>query len=290
MPTEKPSNKEVAQLLYQIAELLETQGANSFRIDAYRKAAHQIERMEESVAEIEEKGGAGDLRDLPNIGESLAGVITEYLHKGSSSLLMRLRGEVTPEELFAEVPGIGHDLAERVVEQLDIHSLEELEQAAHDSRLGEVEGFGEKRIQAVKSSLAGMLSGFAQRSARERTTEEKEKVPEPPVELLLEVDREYRQKAEAGELKKIAPKRFNPDNEAWLPVYHTEKEGWDFTALFSNTKKAHELEKTDDWVVIYYEKDGRESQHTVVTETRGPMEGKRVVRGRERECRRYYFD
>lgn len=290
MSTEKPSNKDVAEVLYQIAELLETQGANTFRINAYRKGAHQVEKMEQPVAEIEEEGGAEALRDLPNIGKSLAGIITEYLHKGSSSLLMRLRGEVTPEELFAEVPGIGEDLAERVVEQLDIHSLEELEQAAHDGRLDEVEGFGKKRIQAVKSSLAGMLSGFAQRSARERTSQSTDKTPGPPVELLLKVDREYRRKAEAGELKKIAPKRFNPDNEAWLPVYHTEKDEWDFTALFSNTKKAHELGKTDDWVVIYYEKDGRESQHTVVTETRGPMEGKRVVRGRERECRRFYFD
>jgi putative hydrolase len=51
----------------------------------------------------------------------------------------------------------------------------------------------------------------------------------------------------------------------------------------------HELEKTDAWVVIYYEKDDTsEDQCTVVTETKGSLEGKRVVRGREDECREYY--
>ncbi len=55
------------------------------------------------------------------------------------------------------------------------------------------------------------------------------------------------------------------------------------TVLFSNTARAHELGKTHDWVVIYYQKDGPEAQCTVVTEFRGPLKGKRVIRGREHE-------
>jgi DNA polymerase (family X) len=69
---------------------------------------------------------------------------------------------------------------------------------------------------------------------------------------------------------------------------HAKREGWDFTVLFSNTAQAHKLEKTDDWVVIYFERDGKEHQHTIVTETKGSLEGKRVVRGREAESRKYY--
>jgi hypothetical protein len=62
------------------------------------------------------------------------------------------------------------------------------------------------------------------------------------------------------------------------------------TALFSNTALAHELGRTHDWVVIYFGRDGGpEHQRTVVTETRGPLEGRRVVRGREGECREHYF-
>jgi len=111
----------------------------------------------------------------------------------------------------------------------------------------------------------------------------------PDVAALLDVDREYRKKAAAGSLRTIAPKRFNPSGEAWLPVLHAQRGEWHFTALFSNTARAHELGRTRDWVVMYYyDGDHVEGQCTVVTETRGALAGQRVVRGREEECRAQY--
>jgi hypothetical protein len=69
-------------------------------------------------------------------------------------------------------------------------------------------------------------------------------------------------------------------------VLHEERDGWHFSALYSNTARAHELERTRDWVVIYfYDHEHQEGQRTVVTETRGPLAGERVVRGREHESR-----
>jgi putative hydrolase len=107
----------------------------------------------------------------------------------------------------------------------------------------------------------------------------------PPIELLLDIDRRYLQAAAAGQLRKIAPRRFNPTHEAWLPIMHVDRDGWSFTAMFSNTELAHRLHRTDDWVVVYYqEPHTAEGQATVVTEYRGPLHGRRVVRGREREC------
>ena len=114
-------------------------------------------------------------------------------------------------------------------------------------------------------------------------------IAEPPVSLLLQIDRLYRDKAEAGELPTIAPKRFNPNGEAWLPVMHITKGRWHFTALYSNTARAHQLQHTRDWVVIYfYDDQHHESQHTIVTEVRGSLIGQRVVRGRESECLDHY--
>src|SRR5688500_6290674 len=136
-----------------------------------------------------------------------------------------------------------------------------------------------------------MLSQTARRTQRERQTSDQKKSKiesRPSVELLLKVDEDYRKRAEAGELRKITPRRFNPTNKAWLPVMDTKRDGWKFTALYSNTAQAHKLEKTDDWVVIYYQKDGEERQNTVVTETQGPLKGKRVVRGRALENQRFY--
>lgn len=287
MVDQKPTNDQIADVLDQIADLLETQGANRFRVQAYRNGAHTVRTSSDSIAETVREGGEEALRELPNIGEGIARVIASYARTGRSDVLERLKGGVAPEALFTQVPGIGEELAQRIAEELDVSTLEELEQAAHDGRLEELEGFGPKRVRNIRVSLAGMLSTAAQRRRR-RAGEEEEAGEQPSIEMLLDVDEEYRRKAEAGRLRKIAPKRFNPEGEAWLPILHTEQNGWAFTALYSNTKRAHELDKTDDWVVLYYEQDGEEDQATVVTETRGPLEGKRVVRGREAECREYY--
>jgi len=110
----------------------------------------------------------------------------------------------------------------------------------------------------------------------------------PDVSLLLEIDREYREKAEAGLLRKIAPRRYNPERVAWLPVLHTHAGVWEFTALFSNTDRAHELHRTHDWVVIFFHDGDAQGQATVVTERHGSLSGLRVVRGREPECARHY--
>ena len=285
----QPTNQHIADLRQEIAELLTVQDANRFRIQAYERGAALARQEERSLAELARQEGESALEQLPDIGSGLANVIIEYVKTGQSSLLNQLKGETAPEKLFASLPGVGPTLAARIVDQLDIHSLEQLEQAAHDGRLAQVEGFGSQRIEALQASLAAYLSGAAQRhrqsAAREAPPDEPDR---PDVATLLTVDAEYRRKAAAGELQRIAPKRFNPQNEAWLPIYHTTHQGWKFTALFSNTARAHELEKTHDWVVIYYETEAGEKQVTVTTATRGDLEGKRVVRGREAETREYY--
>ena len=79
----------------------------------------------------------------------------------------------------------------------------------------------------------------------------------------------------------ITPRRFKPQKR--LPVLHIKHDGWGFTALFSNTAQAHELEKIHDQVVIYFKQDGKERLNTVVTETKGVSEGKRVVGGRDKK-------
>lgn len=112
---------------------------------------------------------------------------------------------------------------------------------------------------------------------------------QPEVEVLLDVDREYRDKARAGLLPKIAPRRLHPDQTLVLPVLHTRFGPWEFTALFSNTELAYEMHRTRDWVVIFFsDPEGEEGQFTVVTERRGELTGRRVVRGREPECARCY--
>jgi DNA uptake protein ComE-like DNA-binding protein len=275
-PTAPAINLDIAEHFREAADLLEAQDASPFRVRAYRQGASTLTQLDRSVETIYEQEGRAGLEDLPNIGASLTNAIAEMLETGGQwRFLERLEGTVTPESVFRQVAGIGPELAERIHDQLDIDTLEELEQAAHDGRLDAVEGFGERRLQTVRESLESKL-----RRRRDGDAQ-------VPVSELLDVDREYRRKAARDELRRIAPRRFNPEGEAWLPILHTERDGRHYTALYSNTARAHELDKTDDWVVLYLE-DEDQAQWTVVTETSGPLDGQRVVRGREAECRRHY--
>ena len=275
------TNDEIADVLHRIAELLEAQHAESFRVRAYQRAADFARAHPEPLAFVLEREGRKGLDALPTIGASLARLIEELLHTGRSRVLARLEGEVTAEELFDTLPSIGAELAAQIHEALHVETLEELERAAHDGRLETVPGIGPQRAEMIRSTLAQRLRDDAR--FRSRRTASGPPGPSPPVELLLDVDAEYRRRAEAGELRKIAPRRFNPEGEAWLPILHVEREGWDLTALYSNTARAHQLGRTRDWVVIFYEHGPHEGQCTVVTETRGPRKGQRVVRGRESE-------
>lgn len=288
----EPTNAQIADVLERIADLLEAQDANPFRVRAYREGAQTVHHLDQRVADFISRNRFDELKALPNIGDGIAAVIGEYVSSGQSGLLQELEATVSPEAVFAKVPGIGHELVQRIVEQLHIRTLAELEEAAHDGRLAAVKGFGPRRLEGVRTALAGMLSRSARSKQRDRIVDAKsrEREPEgrPSVELLLEIDTDYLRRAEADELDKIAPRRFNPDNKAWLPVLRMKRQGWAFTALFSNTAQAHKLGKTHDWVVIYYDRDGAEGQNTVVTETQGPLKGKRVVRGREPDNRRFY--
>jgi Holliday junction resolvasome RuvABC DNA-binding subunit len=271
------SNDWIAACLRLAADLLAVQQANPFRVAAYRHAADAIEQLASDVRTITETGGYAALEAIPGVGRSIAGAIAEMLATGRWGYLERLKGAADPDILFSSVPGIGPALARQIQETLHLDSLEALEAAAHDGRLRQVPGFGARRAAVVRGVLAELLTRIRPHTARVDD--------EPGVDLLLDVDREYREKAAIGTLRKIAPKRFNPSGEAWLPVLHTARGPWHFTVLWSNTARAHQLERTGDWVVVYFHRDTKpEGRRTIVTETHGSARGSRVVRGREAEC------
>ena len=285
MPTtvaesERTLNERIATIFDEVANLLEEQGANQYRVQAWRGGAATLRSLDRSAKVILHDEGIEGLDRLPGIGPALARAIREVVDTGRLGMLARLRGETTPASLLTTVAGVGPELAERIHETLGIHSLEELELAAHDGRLARVPGFGPKRVAAISDSLGTRL-----RARRRRVV-----APslQPPVAELLDVDREYLERAAANSLRTIAPRRFNPGGERWLPVLHTTRGARHYTALFSNTPLAHRVGRTHDWVVLYG--DGREGeiQATVVTAIKGPLAGRRVVRGRERECIAHY--
>lgn len=274
---------QIAVRLRQAAEILSAQGANPFRVAAYRKAAQTVERHDLDLRDILNRTGRDGLAELPAIGAGLAAAIAEMLETGRWAQLDRLRGSLDPATLFRTIPGIGPELAERIHDALGVETLEALEVACHDGRLENVPGMGRRRAAIVRAALAEILAPV-RNAARSNPGS-----VEPPVEMLMDVDREYRERASAGTLPRIAPRRFNPEARTWLPILHTQRGPWHFTALFSNTASAHQLGRTHDWVVLYFDSDHHgERQRTVVTERRGALAGHRVVRGREQECAEHH--
>lgn len=277
-------NQEIADRFIEAASLLERRDSNRFRVEAYVNAANTLIDLDRDISKIAAKGGRDALVEIPTIGDGIAGAIVEIVETGSWRLLDRLREDLDPVTAFQTLPGIGPALAAEIHEALDVENLEELEVAANDGRLRDVRGIGDSRADGIRAALAAILKNVRgrRRSARRH---------EPDIETILEIDHEYRRKAAAGALATVAPRRHNPDAERWLPVLRRRRGPWGFTVMFSNSARAHILERTRDWVVISYSgDDGADGQVTVVTERRGPMASRRVVRGRELECKNFFND
>ncbi|MFQ5937024.1 MAG: helix-hairpin-helix domain-containing protein, partial [Acidiferrobacterales bacterium] len=206
-------NQKVADKLREAADLLHQQGANPFRVSAYRRAAETVISLQRDLRAIVKEEGLDGLTALPGVGRGIAAAIDQILLTGRWSQLERLRGTLDPVRLFQTVPGIGPELAQRIHDTLHVDTLEALELAAHDGRLETVRGVGPRRAAVLRATLASMLG---------RLSVSRIQRPDgPSVPILLDVDQEYRESAEAKRLPTIAPKRFNPTNEAWLPVLHT---------------------------------------------------------------------
>ncbi|MDO8438428.1 MAG: DNA polymerase/3'-5' exonuclease PolX [Nitrosomonadaceae bacterium] len=147
-------NADVAAIFEEIADLLEIQGANPFRIRAYRNAARSIGELSEEVYLLLEKGE--DLTRLPGIGDDLAAKIREIVASGRCSLLERLRQELPPAitELL-KIPGLGPKRVKALYHDLEVQTVEQLYRAARDGRIRMLPGFGEKSelniLQAVEA-------------------------------------------------------------------------------------------------------------------------------------------
>src|SRR5687768_14729951 len=155
-------NADIAAIFEEIADLLEIEGANPFRIRAYRNAARMIgELSTEAYALLEDDE---DLTRIPGVGRDLAAKIDEIIRTGNCSLLERLHTELPPAvtELL-KVPGLGPKRVRHLYHDLDVQTVGQLYRAARDGRIRALPGFGEKTelhiLQAVEAH-ADQISRF----------------------------------------------------------------------------------------------------------------------------------
>ncbi len=137
------SNAEVADIFEEMADLLDIQEANRFRIRAYRNAASMIGRLSRNVRDMVEEGE--DLTELSGIGDDLAEKIQEIVATGTLRQLEELEDEVSPDlAKLLRVPGLGPKRVRTLRDELGITTLDELEQAARQEKVQTIKGFGEK--------------------------------------------------------------------------------------------------------------------------------------------------
>ena len=150
-------NADVATAFEEMADLLEIEGANPFRVRAYRFAARTLRDLPAEVGEMVAKGE--DLTSLPGIGDDLAGKIKEILATGTAAALeaQRKRVPATLTELL-RIPGLGPKRVKTLAHELKIRSLSELQTAAQAGRVRTLSGFGEKTEQHILDALATRLA------------------------------------------------------------------------------------------------------------------------------------
>src|SRR5213078_4426381 len=147
-----PRNADVAEQFDLLADLMELDGAESFRVLAYRRAATRMRETSGSIAQLALDGRA---KELQGIGKTIEEKIVQFVEQGEIEALARKKAGVPPEVvLFMKLPGLGPKTAARIWRELGISTLDELKQAAEAERLRTLAGLGPKSEEKILAALA----------------------------------------------------------------------------------------------------------------------------------------
>jgi len=175
-------NAEIADRFEQLADLLEIQGANPFRVRAYRNAARFIRGHARSLAELLDEGA--DLAELPGIGKDLAAKIAALVQTGRLPLLEQVAKKVpAPLVEMTRIEGLGPKRARALYKALKIRSLEDLARAARSGRIRELPGFGARTEQLIATR-----AGRAVTAEHRMRLADAEQVGRPLVAYLRGID------------------------------------------------------------------------------------------------------
>ncbi len=158
-------NKEVADILYEIADYLEMQDVD-WKPRAYRKAARNIEGLSESIEDIHQRG---ELSEIDGVGENIADKVNEYLETGELEYYQNLREDLPVDiEALTSVEGLGPKRVKKIYQTVGVTDLDELEEACENGEIADIEGFGEKtqekilkHIETARKGKERMLIGKA---------------------------------------------------------------------------------------------------------------------------------
>ncbi len=145
------NNRQVADILYDIADLLEIKGEIIYKAVAYRRAADNILNLGRDVNDVWQ---AGKLREIPGVGEALAKKLNELLRTGRLEYYEGLKEEIPPGVVdMLTIPNVGPRTAKLLCERLGLTSVADVERAAQEGKIRDLPGLGAK-------SEANILAGI----------------------------------------------------------------------------------------------------------------------------------
>jgi len=190
----KFKNSDVAGILYEIAEMLEMQGADSFRVAAYRRAARSIDLLPVSIYEVHKKK---DLEGISGVGKGIAEKIAELLETGKLRYYEGLKRKLPVRvDVLMKVPGLGPKKIKKLNEVLGIKSVADLKKAAKEHKIAKIPGFGEESEKDILEAL-----GLMKISKGRIPLKEAEKVGRRIVSNLKKV-KEVKEISVAGSLRR----------------------------------------------------------------------------------------
>lgn len=221
-------NSDVAEIFNEVADLLEIEGANEYRVRAYRRAARTISSLAKSVSEMVEAGE--DLTELPGIGEDLAGKIVEIVRTGDLKQLEELEGQTPPELAdMLDISGLGPKRVQTIYRELGVTTLEKLEEAARQGGIRELHGVGEKTERKILEDV-------------ERWTEDEERVRRDVVEERVEPLLEFlRNLAEVGRAEAAGSYRRKKETVGDLDILATSDLGEKVVSRFVKYEDVEEV-------------------------------------------------
>ncbi len=177
-------NRQVANMLDRLADTLDIEGANEFRVRAYRSAAQTIRSLSKNVSEMVENDD--DLSKLPNIGDSMAEKIKEIVETGSLKQLKKAKKRI-PEGLIdlMDISNLGPKRVHRLNQELDIKNIDDLKKAAKDEKIREIEGFGKKTEEKILEESEKQISDKEKERLKWRDARE---ISEPLMDYMKKLD------------------------------------------------------------------------------------------------------
>ncbi len=253
------SNKDLAQILFMMGNMVEKFERNEFKSEAYKKASREIEKNKNFVCLLPDQKSIDDVK---YVGKVISNEIYQYCKSGYYKRFEDYLDMLSVKEIICLAEEIDTEVAEHLVDSLNLQDFYDLLKVFENGRIKNFIDKDSPQYRSLESILNVIPSWYSRKLKEDTISENQLHVDES---VLIYLDRQFRKRYPFDESNN-KPKEFFSESGKFLVKYST-------------SESAYDSNKVGDWVNILLKKDDKEKLWTVVTSTFGEKKGKRVVLG-----------